>query len=296
MGYAVQSIGDVLYGANYGIKGDGTTDNTAAFNAFMAACKASSKKGELPLGVIRLASKPNDIDFAWDLGGKGKLSTVLLRDYTQAGSTIGVLALIDGANGTRIHNLSVQSNTGTSGGVLISGICSSSSAIGSVTLENLYLTTTGTDTHVSVLNFDGSLRTASPIGFRGLSLKNVDCFGAVGYSVILKSVIGCSWNGGGIYPAGGTGVASGGLQITGTASVKSQYVSINLETSGGVNLTQCLDMKLDITSIGTISGLSVANDNTCSFTQVIGHNSGTVTGNWVSSGIRRTSAAFATSA
>jgi hypothetical protein len=260
----------------------------------MAACKAGERKGELPRGTIRLASKPNDIDFPWDLGGKGIVTTTLLRDYNGSG-TIGCLELVAGSSGARIHDMSIQSSSGKTAGSMIRGISSSGTAVSALILENLWITTQGTDTQSAGIVMDGSAKTSAPTGIRDISLKNVHIFGANGYSLQLTSVIGFSYHGGGVYSADGTATTSGGIIIAGATSNKSQYVAMGIVTCNGLNLTNCLDMNIRSAQIGSISGTSINNDGTCSFTQVQGHPAGTVVSNWVSSGIRRPSAAWATS-
>ncbi len=282
----------VLYGSDYGIVADGITDDTAAFNTFMAACKAGERKGELQRGTIRFASKPNDIDFNWDLGGKGLVTTVIIRDYNGTG-VVGCLNLTDGSSGTRIHDMSVQSSSGKTAGSMICVTSSTTYAISGISFENLWLTTGGTDTQTYTLYIDGTLKTTSPSGIRDVFLKNVHAFGATDFAVGIQSVIGLSWMGGGIYPAGGTGngVVIGGIN---TANNKSTFINLNLSTCGGLNLTNCWYITINSPSIGLLAGVSVNNANTCSLTQIIGYPAGTVLGNWVDSGVRRPGAAFAT--
>lgn len=271
-----------LYGSDYGIIADGVTDNTAAFNTFMAACKAGQYKGELPLGNIVFLSKPNDIDFAWDLGGKGLNGTVLIRKYNEATPTFGLINIV-AASGTKIHDMAIESAASQTGGAMVSVTSTSIFANSGIVLENLWLSTFGSDTQTYSLYIDGSLKTTAPAGVRDVSLKNVHVFGSTNYSVFLKSIIGFSWVGGGVYPAGGTGILSGGIQISGVASVKSQYVSISIVTCNGLNLTNCTNLNLEIPVIGAISGISVNNDATCSLTSVTGSLSGTVVASWITS-------------
>lgn len=280
----------ILYGSNYGITADGVTDDTTAFNTFMAACKAGQHKGELPSGTIRLGSKVNDVDFCWDLGGKGINNTLIKRDYSEAG-TVGVLALTEGSGATRIHDMSIESASGTTGGSIISVVSTATYAISGVILENLWLSTLGSDTHANTLMFDGRSKTTAPYGLRDLCIKNVHAFGCTGFSVSMYSVIGGCWFGGGIYPAGGTG---NGLIIGGVAAnnnMKSSFITMDLSTCGDMNLTNCWYMKIAASSIGLKNGLSINNDTTCSLTQVFGQPSGTVGGNWTDSGIIRPGAA-----
>lgn len=285
----------VLYGSDYGIVADadglgGGTDNTAAFNTFMAACKAGQKKGELASGLIGLGSKPNDIDFIWDLGGKGINTTQLIRNYSEAGGDSFIDIILN--SGTRIHNLSVYAASGTTGGTLVRAICPSNFAISHFALEDIIISSYGTDTHASGLVIDGRLRTISPIGSRVANLKNVHVFGSTDYSVYLLSLVGLNWFGGGVYPASGNAAASGAIYLSGVPTVKSQYVTIDIITCNGLNLTQCLNVKIDSANIGSVSGNSILTDSTCSLTQVTGALTGAFSGSWVTSGIRRPNAAW----
>lgn len=286
--------GETLYALDYGVTADGVTDDTAAFNTFMAACKAGQHKGELPIGTIRLASKPNNIDFPWDLGGKGLNSSLLLRDYNEASGNTGCLALVENSSGTRIHNLAIESSAGHTGGSMISAKSTDSYAISGLVFENLWLSTFGTNTQTNTFVLDGSLKVTAPTGLRDTCLKNVHIFGADGFSVILTSVLGLSWMGGGSYYAGGTNVASGGIQISGSPTNKSAFITFDTYVCNGLNLTNCEFMKLSIAAIGSISSVSINNDVTCSTTQVIGSPEAPVLGNWVNSGIRRPGAAYST--
>lgn len=276
-------VTNTLYGSDYGIVADGVTDNTTAFNTFMAACKAGQYKGELPKGNIIFLSKPNDIDFGWDLGGKGLNSTVLVRKYNEVTSTNGLINLVANSSGARIHNMAIESASGQTGGCMISAISSASFAISGLVFENLWLSTFGSDTQTYTIYLDGSAKTTAPAGLRDASLKNVHVFGSTNYSAFLKSVIGLSWIGGGVYAAGGTNVLSGGVAIGGVASVKSQYVVIDIVVCNGLNLTNCYNVDITCPAIGSISGVSVNNDSTCTYTTIVGSLSGTLTTAWTNS-------------
>lgn len=282
---------NTLYGVDYGITVGGVVDNTAAFNAFMAACKAGNYDGELPLGTIRFASKPNNIDFGWNLGGKGLNGTILLRDYNETNDSTGILNIV-GASGIKIHDMAIESASGKTGGCMISAISSSTFAISGLVFENLWLSTFGSNTQVYTLYLSGGMKTSAPTGIRDVSLKNVHAFGSTNFSVYLKSVIGLSWMGGGVYPAGGTGASSGGIAITGVTSNYSQYVTINVNTCGGLNLTKCVNLNINAPVIGSISGVSINNDNTCSRANIVGQLSGTQLNNWLNSNCNNVGTAF----
>lgn len=281
----------ILNGLDYGIVADGITDNTVAFNNFMAACKAGPVRGELPKGTIRLASKPNNIDFNWNLSGKGILSTIILRDYAEGTSTNGCLNIVPNCSGATFQNFSIYASASSSGGALISAISSAGYAISALVFKNLMLKTYGTNTHVYSLFLDGILKTTGATGLRDTYLENVHVYGSSSYSAFLRSVIGFSWEGGGVYSTGGTG-NSGGILIGGAAGVRSEYVNIDITRCNGFNLTQCLQMVIESSGIGSLAGLSVNNAGTCSFTQVLGKPAGTIGANWVNSGIRRPSSGW----
>jgi len=290
---------EILYGINFGMVGDGVTDNTAAFNSFLAALSSGSHVGILPKGEFLFKSQPNSISFPIDLGGKGINNTVLVRDYNPSGGLglINMLASAGNCSGSRIHDMSIEAQAGTSGGCLIFAQSSSSIALGDIILENLWVTNIGAganDTQVNCIVFDGTLKSSAPNGIRSCDFKNVNVFGSTSYSVVISGAEGFTWHGGGIYGAGADTAFAGALQITGTPSVQSNYIDISFSTCNGMSLSQCNFVNITCPSIGAVltGGISISNDGTCTFTCVHGAPSGTVLGNWGHSGIRRPNAAF----
>lgn len=267
---------DYIDGADYGMVGDGTTDNTAAFNNILAAAKASTHKTVyLAYGNYRFASKPADVDFALQLIGSGMVSTVLVRDY--AGTPgIGMLNLGAGSSGAAIKSLSVNASATSSSGCAIVLSSTASQDVSGVILEDVWVSTFAVDKWDEAILVSGISKTSAPIGARTNCFKNVHVFGAATASVRISGVQGFSWMGGGIYSAGGTGTNTGGVVVTGIASVKSEAVNINLSNSTGAwTFSQCNQVTVVLSSMGDIF-----NANTATFVNINCSSCGTVDSNW----------------
>ncbi|NIX76900.1 hypothetical protein [Microvirga terricola] len=279
---------EILCFDDFGPDKTGVASVSTAWQNFMNALRAGPcKHGYIPQGIYRFSSQPADIDFPVVLEGDGLNATSFIRDYNGT-SGKGLLSFTAGSNGSTLRGIGVASEVGTSSGALISIKSTATSAVGSITLEDLYLTTRGSDTHETTLYVDGTAKATPATGCRVLSLRNVAVFGSSGYSVVLKGVQGLTWTGGGIYPAGGTGAASGGLQISGTSTVKSVNIRIAAEAVNYINLTQAQTCHLAFNSIGATSGVSLDNDGTASTTMLqASYIGGLVRNNWVNSGVYR---------
>ena len=294
-----------LYGSDFGMNGGAgsTFDNTPAFNALIAAAKAGNQRMFIDKGVYYFKSKPSNIDFPADLSGLNKNATVMIRDYNEASSSTGFLHLIPNCNGSTIRNMAIEANVGTTGGCLIAAVSSTTVAIGGLSFENLVLSSLGSATHFCSLYLNGSAKMpnvppGTPQGIRSTNIYNVDIFGSTSYSLQAISAEGLTWNGGGMYPAGAlqaTYPQSGGLLISGITGNLSQYININVSTTGGLNLTNCKDLNLTIPNVGDVSGVSIGTDTTCSTCLVSGKLYGTFAGSWTDSGIIRPGTGFATS-
>lgn len=267
---------------DYGLLGDDSTDNTSAFNTLLATVKNSGAAGVkriyFPKGTYRFGSKPSDIDFGVEIFGDGPTLSELVRNYNGSGQ-IGMLQLIGGANGSSIRNLAIRAASGTTAGSAIRILSDASNAVSFCVLEDLYLSTLGTDTWSNTLVIDGSAKTSAPVGARDISLRNCHVFGADGFSAVFDAVIGLSIAGGGFYPAGGTNAASGGISVEGDTSVESQYVHIDVVTVDDIQLVECADVTINSPVIGG----SITNVSTVARAVVTGRVSGTVQENWVDS-------------
>lgn len=266
--------------ADYYPEGDGVDDDSAEFDLFLDAVKASdSKTGCLDAGTFRFTTQADDIDSQVHLIGSGMGRTIILRDYNGT-SGKGILAITEGANGTKIEGMSIIAKAGTTGGAALSIKSTSSYATSFITLENLNLSTFGSNSYDNTVIIDGTAKTSAPTGVRDISFKNVHIFGANGFSLSLQSVNGFSYHGGGVYPAGGTNAASGGIAIGGTSTNKSNYMTISLPACNGLNLTNSSYGLIDCTTIGAISGVSINNDTSAAYYRTRGTPTGSVLGNW----------------
>jgi hypothetical protein len=284
-----------------GAVGNGTTDDTTAVSNWLSELQLDTRaEGRLLAGKqYRITSQLPDITRQVTIRGGGVASCGFLRDYTGTARK-GLLHFTgasssQGANNSRISAFYIIAAAGTTGGALLSGLSTSDYALSGVVAEDMWLTTLGTNTHTNTIDWDGTAKTTGAIGLRDLSFRNLHIFGANGMSVYLAGIVGLGWYGGGIYGAGGSHASSGGMQITGTSTVKSSVLAISITTSSGLNLTQITSAEIRIPSIGAISGTSINNDGTCVDCGVYGKPTGTVVSNWTTSGIRRPGAAFATS-
>jgi hypothetical protein len=273
----------------------GTASSTAAFNAAIAAAIADGRRRVyFPQGAYRFATRPDAITDGVILEGDGLNQTLLLRDYSQTGGPsegfirFSASSATVGSNGSELRSMAIESNTGTSGGSLISIISTSSYAVSAILLEDLWLTTKGSDTHETVIYVDGTAKTSAPTGSRDHVFRGVRAFGATGYSAVLLGAQGLNWVGGGLYAAGGTGAASGGVQIGGTSAVPSVNVTLNVETMAYLNLSNLTFAHITCGTIGSVAGVSVGNAGSAQYVAFhVGYANGTVLGNWVNSGVYR---------
>lgn len=285
----------------FGAAGSGVVNDSPAVSAWIEFLMQKGVIGVIFSGKsYRLDSALQNIDRKLHIQGSGMTSCGFVRNHNGTANR-GVFHFVPGAgdatdpNGSTLRGFYCNMAAGTNTGGHISGLSSTGIAIGSLTFEDLYLTTFGSNTNDFVLNFNGTLKTTGAIGVRGVYLKNVYCFGANGYSCIFSGCEGIWWFGGGIYAAGGTNAVSGGIIISGTASVPSTGFVFHIQTCSYMNLSRLSASELHSAGIGAVSGVSIANDNTVTTTCVYGQPSGTVQSNWATSGIRRPGAAFATS-
>lgn len=266
--------------SDYAPEGDGVDDDSPEFDLFLAGVQASdSRTGCMDAKTYRLASQPNDITSQVAIYGSGMGRTVLLRDYNGT-SGKGVLNLVANSSGSSLQGFSIMASSGTSGGAAIAVRSSSTIAVSFITIENVNLSTFGSNSYDNTLILDGVSKTTQPAGVRDVSLRNVHVFGANGFSANLQSVNGLSWHGGGTYPAGGTGIASGGIAIGGLSTNKSNYITISVPVCNGLNITNSNYGLIDCTSIGAISGVSINNDTSAAYYRTRGAVTGSVLGNW----------------
>lgn len=297
-GVASYSRNDAFSGADlsilwWGAKGDNSTNATPALNAaqaYVAAQNAapttsgSSTILRCPKGQYLFTTQPNDITTRIAIRGDNLTSTFFYRGFSPTG-TDGLLNYKNGASASILSDLAIYAVSGTTGGSIVSLVASSSGAPSAVNISNVWLSTFGTDTNVNTLYIDGTAKTSAPIGVRDMKMSNVTIFGAQTTSVVLKGVVAFDWNGGGLFGAGGTGSGTGALEINGTASVQSTYVTVNMGSIGGyLNVTQATSVIINVGVIGATGGTSIFNSSTASHISVHCPNiTGVVNTLWTSS-------------
>ena len=252
----------------FGLIGDDSTDNTPAFNAM----RYHLKDGDwiyFPNGAYAFKTRPADINITLKITGDGKSSSRLRKRFNTTTSSDGVINLRDGSAGSIISDLAIASSDGSSsGGCLISMVASATGAPDYCKLSNLYLSTSGYNTHEYTVYIDGSLRTGAPIGVRDTFIENCSIFGATHGAILLKSVVACHLNSVDTFRAGGT---TGKVMITGTSSVNSYYVDITSANMDGLNLTYCNFVNAQIGNCsGDIDNTNTANSNMVSASNVTG--------------------------
>jgi len=261
---------------DYNLVGDGTTDNTAAFNALIAAIPANSQSPVsvyFPSGSYYFNSQPNNISQGIRFFGDGVARTLLYRNFSPTGND-GLFNFRQGANGSSISNLGIVSTSGTSGGCLISLVASSSGAPDFCRFNDLYLTSANSDNYKIFI--DGSARTTGAIGVRDTFISNSSIFGGATGSVYAKGAIALSMTNTDTFPAGGT---SGKIVMTGDATVNSYY----FQCDGGVIDGFSLDnLQYAHIHASVITG-NITNASTASNVMVHSTATGTVQSNWVSS-------------
>lgn len=265
---------------DFGGVADGLTDTTAAFNAALAECAASGKRTVyFPSGVYKFSSKPNDITYGVTLVGDGITSTTLVRGYSAASTQEGFLVWTgQNGNGGGCRDMSVQAGQSTALGTAIKLIAASGYSPDGSNFKNLWLTVQGAPagTWSYTVYIDGMAR-SSPQGVRDVHFSNVHVFGAGTRAFYSANVVGLTFEGGGVYQAGGT---DGGFQVTGGATYsvdRSALVHVMTNVQGALTLTACESVSF----WGTIGSLN--NDATARNCRVSAVCTGSVAQNWVTS-------------
>lgn len=279
---------------DFGAAGDGVTDDRNAVANWLAELMDYSGGRftgiAMPGQVYRIGSALPDLTKRITILGPGCSGISFVRDFV--GTTgKGLFHLTGDAGGdastSKISGFGVASSTGSSGGALISVASTSTAALSAIVFEDLWLTTQGTDTHANTIYIDGTAKTTGAVGARDLSVRNVHVFGAAGYSAVFLGAVGFDWKGGGFYPAGGTGVGSGAIQLNGIVGVETQQVMMTTSTCAGLTVVNAKNCEIHCPIIGAVSGVSVNNAASAVNIMVYGNPSGTVLGNWTNSAIKR---------
>lgn len=268
---------------DFGCVGDGVTDDTAAFSSFVAAINTVPYAQAYMPGHYKLTSQlPSITSVGIRLFGYGKISSGFIAAYNRS-TNAGIITLAPGAHGFMCQDLFFNSPSGNTGGCCISAIADSSQAMNRMMFERLTMSADGNNNFDNMLYLDGTALTTGAIGIRATCINDCDIFGCNGYSAVFKGCEGLSIQGGGFYPAAGTNVKSGAIQIGGTSSVKSQYININITTCNGLDFSQCLNGNIESPVIGYDGTYSITNASTASQIRVHGLPSGSVQANWINS-------------
>lgn len=222
---------------------------------------------------------PVDITSTITLRGYGKTLTSFNRAFNPSADSQGIFNITATADSVKITDCGLFSKAGQNAGCLIAVLASASDNPSACSLWNLWMSTQSTDTHKYTLYIDGSLKTGAPVGIRDFNIFGCDIFGGITAAALIKSVVRFGMYGGGVTVAGGS---NGHIELTGTASVGSTNVTIEMPV-----LNSGLDaLSLDRTSaavflIGNLGNvINTANVDSCT---VIAGLHGTIQNNWTNS-------------
>jgi hypothetical protein len=254
---------------DFGGLGDGVADNTAAFNAAVAAAMPKSFSIFIPCGIFRFASKPNPIGTGIKIVGCGSAGSTpgygsaLLVDYDEAAPEEGFLTWNgafsgpDGCcagTGGGLEQISIYKAPARKGGtaIKITGIDDGHRA-GYTTLSDVLVSGRGAGTWDHNLMIDGACcTTPGGQGVRDTYISNFWAAGALAanQSVLLRSAVQVFWHGGEVMPA--QGGSNTGITITG----------------GGVATQQSINVF--ISDVYIAGNLSISNASTVSFRGYVG--------------------------
>lgn len=217
-------------------------DNTPAFNrALEVAQNEGIKTIFFGKGDYYFHSPPNEIRFGVTIEGHGKSRTNLIRAFSveEGHPEDALIKLRTGANGSTVCDLSILAEGSSRGGSAISLVASGDSANGYYAFQNLYLSSfaePGESAWDSTVFIDGTARKNAPRGVRSIDFTNCSIFGAKDHALTLLGAVALTFVGGGLFEAGG---AMGGLRISGTEEVPSQYILFDVAGIGGVEFDFC---------------------------------------------------------
>jgi Pectate lyase superfamily protein len=225
---------------DFGGKGDGSSDNTDAFNNAVAAAMPKGLRVYLPVGTYRFASRPKPIGSGVRFVGAGSVGstpgfgTYLIADYDEQNGEAGFLNW-DGSYGNSsgtgggVQDLVIYKSLGHHGGTAIklTGVDDDHRA-GFMTISDVLVSgaqPSGTWDHILVI--DGSCcKTPHTQGIRDVYINNF--WGAnstsPGKSVLLNNAVQVFWHGGEIFPAGGG--QSTGITLDGGETMYSMSTNV----------------------------------------------------------------------
>lgn len=254
-------------------------DNTPALAAYMAYASArGSVELYIPTGVYNFNTQPPSFGTGMQcsIRGDGVNSTVLVRNFNGNG-TAGFLDFV-GCSGATLKSMALNAAASSAGGSMIRVVATSVNGASGQSFEDLSIAPLGTNNYDYGILWSGAAKTAGSLGSRDNSLRDVVVFGSRVTGVWLAGVNGLCWNGGAIYPAGGTAFYV--LQIVGTQAVPCAVVDLGLATiQGHICFSRVTHCQIR-TSV--ISG-NIDNDTFCNDCVVRGLVQGAVSNNWINS-------------
>ncbi|MCV3239683.1 hypothetical protein [Mesorhizobium sp. ZC-5] len=259
----------------------GYADCVANFNAARNFCKTENFPGlYIPRGTFFFKSKPDAKDFPWDIKGAGRQTSVLVRAYDEV-STVGLIELTGDFGGEGVFsNFCILPAHTTTGGHAISVVATSSTQPQNVHFDDLLLTHQnaigGTWASNRALYFDGTPKNTGTVGIRDVILTNMTVFGRAYFA----GVISLTWEGGGIFGGGVTGI----LELSGVSTVVALYTNINIGIiADGITLGDYVSYgNINVGLLGT-SGITNTSNVTDMLVTIGGIFSGTVQTNWTRS-------------
>jgi hypothetical protein len=216
-----------------GVPDNGKFDNAKIINA---ALKDKVRSLYIPDGSWHLRSRVNPITYPLEIIGSGCGTSCLVRDYAARSPSEGLLTASSGA--VHIARVGLLSGHNSSGGAGIALIASDSGNPDYSVIEDVYVSvgpgTSGTWAYGILV--DGTARTGTPIGVRDIDIRNCSLFACTSAACRISGGVAISIRGGGMFPAAGT---TGKLEVTGTSTVASHYVSVDTNYVGGLVLDNC---------------------------------------------------------
>lgn len=266
---------------------DGSESVTPAWEAWLAALQERGRPGAVSRGEFRFDTPPAAITRCVQLVGLScsDSGSALLKNFGGANYETSLMAFAPGTDGWSVQGFFIKSLVG--GGSHIRA-WSDNTVIGSQTsfrLSNLTLTAADGACPEHHIHIDGSARSSSSLskGARVNGMSNVVAFGALGSSIVLKSVAGFWWQGGGVYPAGSTTAYAGSLLVTGTPAVPSSGVRVDIQTCNQLILNYAQASRFTFCSIGAASGVSIQNCDAVQGITIEGPGAGSLAGSWANS-------------
>jgi hypothetical protein len=271
--------------ADFNAPNDGSANARTALQAALLAARDRGLGLIVPKGTYRIDSRLDTIDYVASVQGLGGSNTgaYLLKNYADGTPDRGMFSFRPGSDGSRLAGFYMK-NVGT-GGCLIEAKATSGATMTNLVFEDLNLSLDDATPPDHYIHLDGTAKTANPKGCRLICMRNIMFFGSTLGGVIIRGVNGLWWHGGGGYPAGSSSIYSGSVAISGTSTVQSSGIVIELQTVNCWIITQTNGARLTSQSVGVPStGFSVEADSTVTNAKIFGSLSGAVNSNgWISS-------------